>query len=372
MTLRGGTVAPGRIGGMRVRLLPWTLTLFLLAACEREPEMVEPDIRPVRTVVVAYRDTSVPIVLTGVIQPRDEAGLSFRIAGRMIERLVNRGDVVEPGQVLARLDAQNERNALRAAEANLAAARGQVTQASNHYDRQRHLLDRGFTTRAAYDDAVQSLQTAESQVQAAQAQLRFAQDQVAFTELRADAEGVVIAVGAETGEVVQVGQMIAQLAREGGRDAIFDVPAQIIRDAPGDPQVTIFLTADPTVYAQGRVREVSPVADPVTRTFEVMVGVIDPPEEMRLGATVTARIELEANVAIEIPATALTRQGDQPAVWVVDPEEFTVSLRTIEVSQFGPASVGIYSGVEPGEIVVVAGVQALHPGQKVRLLEETP
>jgi RND family efflux transporter MFP subunit len=280
--------------------------------------------------------------------------------------------VVEPGQVLARLDAQNERNALRAAEANLAAARGQVTQARNHYERQQHLLDRGFTTRAAYDIAVQSLQTAESQVQAAQAQLRFAQDQVAFTELKADAEGLVIAVGAEPGEVVQVAQMIVQLAREGGRDAVFDVPAQIIRDAPADPQVTIFLSADPSVHAEGRVREVSPQADPVTRTFEVKVGIIDPPEEMRLGATVTARIELEANVAIEIPATALTRQGDQPAVWVVNPEDFTVSLRLIEVSEFGPARVGIFSGIEPGEIVVVAGVQALHPGQKVRLLEEAP
>ena len=371
MTLRGGTVALGRIAGMRGVLVPSMLAL-LLAACDQEPEAVVPEVRPVRTVVVAYRDTSVPIVLTGVLQARDEAGLSFRIAGRMIERLVNRGDVVEPGQVLARLDAVNERNALRAAEANLAAARGQLTQAENHYERQRHLLDRGFTTRAAYDDALQSRQTAQSQVQAAQAQLRFAQDQVAITELRADAEGVVIAVGAEPGEVVQVGQMIAQLAREGGRDAVFDVPAQIIREAPGDPQVTISLTADPSVHAQGRVREVSPLADPVTRTFEVAVGIIDPPEEMRLGATVTARIELEANVAIEIPATALTRQGDQPAVWVVDPTELTVSLRPIEVSEFGPAMVGIQGGLEPGEIVVVAGVQALHPGQKVRLLEAAP
>lgn len=371
MTLRGGTFALGRVAGLRGLLVPCALTL-LLAACEREPEIAEPEIRPVRTVVVAYRDTSVPIVLTGVLQARDEAGLSFRIAGRMIERLVNRGDVVEPGQVLALLDAVNERNALRAAEANLAAARGQLTQAENHYERQRHLLDRGFTTRAAYDDALQSRQTAQSQVQAAQAQLRFAQDQVAFTELRADAEGVVIAIGAEPGEVVQVGQMIAQLAREGGRDAVIDVPAQIIREAPGDPEVTIFLTSDPTVYAKGRVREVSPLADPVTRTFEVKIGIIDPPEAMRLGATITARIELEANVAIEIPATALTRQGDQPAVWVVDPDDFTVSLRQIEVSEFGPARVGIFGGLEPGEIVVVAGVQALHPGQKVRLLEEAP
>lgn len=366
-----GVVA--RLG--RARRWPVALGLLLafgLAACDGEPEAVQPELRPVRTVTVEKREATGAVVLTGTVQAADEAALAFRLGGRMIERLVDRGDTVEPGQIVARLEAQNELNARRAAEANLAAAEGQLTQARNHFQRQQHLMDRGFAARAVYDDARQGYQTARSQVAAAEAQLRFAEDQVGFTELKADAEGVVTAVGAEPGEVVQAGQMIVRLAREGGRDAIFDVPAQVLREAPGDPIVAIVLTDDPTITATGRVREVAPRADPVTRTFEIKVGIIDPPAAMRLGATVTGRMDLEAGDMIMIPAAALTRQGGEPAVWVVDPANRTVALRPIEVASFGPATIGIYSGVELGEVVVVAGVQALHPGQEVRLLDQTP
>lgn len=353
----------------------WPLVAILvlgLAACDSEPEAVEPVLRPVRTETVEQREASGAVVLTGTIEATDAAALAFRIGGRMVDRLVERGDTVGPGQVVARLDARNEENALRAAEANLVAAEGQLTQARNHFQRQQHLMDRGFAARAVYDDARQGYQTARSQVEAAEAQRRFALDQVAFTELHADAEGVVTDIGAEPGEVVQAGQMIVRLAREGGRDAVFDVPAQVLRTAPADPTVAIVLTDDPTVTATGRVREVAPRADPVTRTFEVKVGVIDPPEAMRLGATVTGRMELEAGSVIQIPAAALTSADGEPAVWVVDPASRTVSLRAIEVASFGPSKVGITSGLEPGEVIVVAGVQALHPGQEVRLLDAVP
>ncbi len=358
------------IGGRRWPLLMVLLTA--LVACDSEPEAVEPALRPVRTVTVEEREASGAVVLTGTVEAADEAALAFRLGGRLVERLVERGDVVEPGQIVARLEARNEQNSLRAAEANLVAAEGQLTQVRNHFQRQQHLMDRGFAARAVYDDARQAYQTARSQVEAAEAQLRFAEDQVGFTELAADAAGVVTDIGAEPGEVVHVGQMIVRLAREGGRDAVFDVPAQVLRTSPGDPVVAVTLTDDPTVTATGRVREVAPRANPVTRTFEVKVGIIDPPEAMRLGATVTGRMDLEAGAVIQIPAAALTSQGGEAAVWVVDPASLTVNLRAIEVASFGPAKVGIASGLEPGEVVVVAGVQALHPGQEVRLLEAVP
>jgi RND family efflux transporter MFP subunit len=162
--------------------------------------------------------------------------------------------------------------------------------------------------------------------------------------------------------------MIAKLARKSGRDAVFDVPAQLIRTAPSDPEVRVSLTEDPTVIAHGRVREVAPQANPVTRTFEVKVGLIDPPAAMRLGATVTGRMEKEALSAIEIPATALTSFNRQPAVWIVDPSTKAVSIRNIEVLRFDQAFVAVSGGLGAGEMVVTAGVQALHPGQKVRPL----
>jgi len=168
--------------------------------------------------------------------------------------------------------------------------------------------------------------------------------------------------------VVQAGQMIVRLARQGGRDAVFDVPAQLLRSAPSDSEITVRLTDDPSVMAIGRVREVAPQADPVTRTFEVKVGLSDPPEAMRLGATVTGSVQLESEPVIAIPASALTEFNRQPAVWIVDPKGLTVSLRNVELLRHDPGTVVIAQGLDTGDIVVTAGIQALHPGQKVRLL----
>jgi RND family efflux transporter MFP subunit len=162
--------------------------------------------------------------------------------------------------------------------------------------------------------------------------------------------------------------MIVRLARKDGRDAVFGVPAQLIRSAPSDPQITVSLTDDPTVTASGRVREVAAQANPVTRTFEIKVGLTDPPAAMRLGATVIGRMQTDAVPIIEIPATALTRINQQPAVWIVDPDQRTVSMRNVDVLRFEQAKVVVSRGLDTGEIVVTAGVQALHPGQKIRLL----
>jgi RND family efflux transporter MFP subunit len=339
-----------------------------LAACRSEPEVAAPDARPVRSTVVEQRSSGAPVTLTGRIEAEDEVSLGFRIAGRVKENTLKLGDRVEPGAVLARLESQNEQNALRAAQAELAAAQAQLTQARNHFDRQDELLRDGWTTRANHDRATQELQSAQSQVDSAQAQLKAAHDLVGFTELTADAPGVVTAVGPGAGEVVRAGQMIVKLARKDGRDAVFDVPAQIIRSAPPNPQIIVSLTDDPTVMANGRVREVAPQADPVTRTFEVKVGLTAPPPTMRLGATVTGRMETQTVSVIEVPASSLTRFNRQPAVWVVDPSNHTVSIRNIDVLRYDPERVAVAGGLDMGEVVVTAGAQALHPGQKVRLV----
>jgi membrane fusion protein, multidrug efflux system len=344
----------------------------ILAACQPDTEASAPEVRPVRTLTVERREAGVPITLTGRIEAEDEVALAFRISGRLLANSGKLGDRVEPGQVVARLEPQNEMNTLRAAQANLAAAQGQLTQAQNHFERQDTLLKQGWTTRANHDQATQAQQTAQSQVDAAEAQLKAAHDLVSFTELKADAPGVLTAIGPSAGEVVQAGQMIVRLARKDGRDAVFDVPAQLIRSAPADPQIIVSLTDDPAVTAHGRVREVAPQANPVTRTFEVKIGLTEPPPAMRLGATVTGRMEMDSTPIIEIPATALTRVNQQPAVWIVDPSNSTVSMRNVDVLRFDQAQFAVSQGLDTGEVVVTAGVQALHPGQKVRLLGSEP
>ena len=314
------------------------------------------------------RDVGETVTYTGRIEAENETRLSFRIGGRMIERGANVGDQVKPGQILAKLEPQNELNALRSAQAAVTAAQAQFNEAQSNYERQSFLLARDVASQVQYERAEQTLKTAQAQLDSALAQLKTAQDHVSDTELKADAGGVVIATAAEAGEVVQAGQLIIRVAPKGGRDAVFDVPGQVLRTAPHDPLIDVSLTDDPTVTTVGRVREVSPQADPVTRTFEVKVGLTDPPAAMRLGATVVGRMQLDTAPTIQIPATALTEHDRRPAVWVVDPSTLTVSLRNVDVLRQNPATVAIATGLDTGDIVVTAGVQALHPGQKTRLL----
>jgi RND family efflux transporter MFP subunit len=344
------------------------LVAAILAGCDK-PAPPASAVRPVRTITVGRTAGGETVSGTGQIKAQDQANLAFRIDGRLIERRVNVGDIVKPGHVIGRLDPQIEQNALRQAQANLSAVRGQLVQARNTFARQQDLLKDEFTPRSSFDQAQQALQTAEAQVESAKAQLRNSQEQLNYTELLADTAGTITATGAEPGEVVAAGRMIVQVARQGGRDAVFDVSAQLMRTVPRDAVVEIVLTDDPTVKTTGRVREVGPQADPTTRTFLVKVGLSNPPEAMRLGATVTGRIKLPTAAGLEIPASALTEANGRPAVWMVDPQDKTVSLRNVEILRYDPASVVISQGLEIGEIAVTAGVQALRPGQRVRLLE---
>jgi membrane fusion protein, multidrug efflux system len=368
-----GTFFCHRKAGQRAqRAALLSATAAFLAACQPAAEQATPEARPVRTVTVEKRGLGAPIALTGRVEAEDNVSLGFRIAGRILENNVNLGEQIKSGQVVARLEPQNELNASRSAQANLAAAEGRLVQARDHFERQDFLLARNVVSRATFDEAKQGLQTAQSQVDAGEAQVRTAHDLVSFTELRADAPGVVTAVGPRAGEVVQAGQMVMRLARKDGRDAVFDVPAQLIRSGLAAPQITVTLADDPTVTAEGRVREVAPQADPVTRTFEVKVGLTDPPEAMRLGATVVGRAQTVSTPIIEIPATALTQSKGQPAVWIVEPSSLTVSMRGIELVNKDPMIAAVSKGLDVGEIVVTAGVRMLHSGQKVRLLGLQP
>jgi RND family efflux transporter MFP subunit len=355
------------LSAARVRTLG-LLLLAGLAACDDGKPAETQDIRPVRVMTVETRAGGEIVSLTGTIQAETDVNLAFRIDGRMIERSVNVGDRVTAGQVVARLNRDNEESNLRAARAALAAANARVVETRNNYSRQRQLLASGFATRVRYDEATQQLQSATSAADSAQAQVSIAENRLGYTDLVADSNGTVTARGAEPGEVVQPGRMILQIAQDGGRDAVFGVPASVKDRAPESPTIEVFLTTDPNTRATGRVREVSPRADPVTGTFAVRVGLSDPPAGLRLGSTVTGRMRIGGGDGYEIPASALTRIQGNPAVWIVDAATQTVSLRQVEVARFDPAGVVIASGLSAGDIVVTAGVQALRPAQKVRLL----
>jgi len=343
-----------------------------VAACREAPPPPAPEVRPVRSVVVQSRPANDFVSLTGTVQPQTEINFSFRIDGRMVERRVEVGNQVRAGQVLAVLNPDNEQDGVRQAEANLAAARARATEARNTLERNRPLLAQGFISKAAFDNLQATATATQAQVDAAQAQVSLASNRLGYTNLVADAPGIVTAIGAEPGEIVQAGRSVVQIARQGGRDAVFDVPPAIKDAAPSNPNITVTLASDPKISAAGSVREVSPRADPATGTFRVRVSLTNPPERMRLGTTVTGRMKIDNPGGIEIPASALANADKQPAVWVVDPKTGTVSSRPIEVARFEQGRVLVGKGLKDGEIVVTAGVRVLRPGQKVQLLKATP
>lgn len=338
----------------------------LLAGCKEEapPEIAEA--RPVRTITVEQQLVGETVSVAGTVESQVQADLGFRIGGRLLERLVNVGDTITAGQVLARLDPADEENGLRAAEANLAAAEAQLSESEANFNRQRQLYDRGFLARAGLERAEAALTTAAASTDAARAQYGIAKRRLNDTVLYADAPGTVTARGAEPGEVVTPGRMIVQVARDKGLDGVFDVPAALLEDGSIDMAITVALSQNPAVTAQGRVREVAPRADTVTGTFRVRVGLIDPPAEMRLGSTITGETTFDPVGSIEIPASALTSADGKHAVWVVDGATSAVTLRQITVERFTPAAVVVQEGLAAGDVVVTAGVQALRPGQKVR------
>src|ERR1700704_181767 len=352
---------------MKRIVLVIAVTLPLAACGKEQPKKVE--IRPVRVITVQHALSGDTISLTGQIQAKDPINLAFRIGGRLLERNVTIGDPVKPGQIVARIEPQDYQNALRSAEADLASAQAVLANARATEGRQSELLSKGFTTHVQYDQAEQQLKTAQAQVESAQAKLQNAKDNLTYTDLKSDVAGLVTAKGAEPGEIVAVGRMILQVAKEGDRYAVFNVPSQLIRQSPKDPEVTVSLSDDPTIVTTGHVREVAPQADTATGTYVVKVALNNPPDAMRLGATIVGQVKVQSEPVIQLPGTALTQSEGKPAVWVVDPDKKTVSLVSVAVGHYDTSSAVVSQGLKDGDLVVIAGVQALRPGQEVRLLE---
>jgi RND family efflux transporter MFP subunit len=360
-----GAAMPVTLG----RLIVMAAMLALVAACSNEAPPRN-DARPVKTLVVAVAAVSDLGSVTGEIRARTETDVGFRIGGKILQRPVDVGTTVAQDTVLARLDDTNEKNSVRIAESQLNAAKAELADATGNEARQRELLEKGFTTQANYDAASRRLKTAQANVAGAEASLRDAQDRLSYTVLHADAAGVITAVSGQPGQVVSAGQMVVRLARLGEKEGVFNVAEQMFRNVPRDPLVEVSLLSDPTVKANGRVREVSPSADPVTRTFMVRIALQDPPEQMRLGSAVVGRVILESQRVATLPPPALFKNGDKPAVWLVDPDQLTVFLRDVTVLRYENDRVLISAGLATGDRVVVAGVHKLRPGMKVRLAED--
>jgi RND family efflux transporter MFP subunit len=345
------------------------LIMLSLAACEKKVESEE--VRPVRSMVVEAHMSGDRIALTGQLHARNETKLAFRLSGKLIERSVTVGDTVKAGQIVARLDAATEKNSRNAARADHTAALAVLDQAAAAESRFGNLLKQDAVSKAEYEETLRRLKTAHAQVDATRAKLDSAEVQLGYAELKADADGVITDKGAEPGEVIQAGQMIFSLAHQEGRDAVFDMPAQIIRDGISVHQeVDVWLADNPDIKTIGHVREIAPQADPSTRTYQVKVSLDTLPSGMFLGSTVVGGVRLQESTLIEVPFSALVMAATQPAVWVIDPQTSVVHKRELEVARYNQNQVVVASGLLSGDRIVTAGAQSLHDGQKVKLLED--
>ena len=346
------------------------LLLAALGGCKAEtetPARVEPAV-VVRTAEPQRLDQKV--TLTGTIAARTENNLSFRTSGRIVERRVDVGDAVRKGEVLARLDPSTQEADVESARAGVASADAQVQQATAAFERARSLFSQGFVTRREFDQADQALKVANAGALSARAELASAEETLSFTELKADADGIVTDRKLDVGEIAQAAATVFTIAWGGPRDALFDISEGLLLRDQKPASITVALIADPSIRTKGPIRQVAPSVDPQTATVRVKIGLDEVPAGMTLGAAVSGSASIPSPLVFVLPPAALTSLEGKPALWMFDPATREVSMRPVEISAYETASVVVKDGLQPGEKVVVEGTKLLRPGQKVSLSQE--
>lgn len=343
---------------------------LLLAACKAPETPPEPP-RAVHVVRVEPGNGTISANYTGDVRARYETALGFRVGGKITGREVEIGDAVKAGQVLMRLDPGDQRLGVKAAADAVAAAEASHTQAGADFKRFGDLYRQGFVSAAEFDRRRTTLEVAAAQLAQARAQLALTRNQSDYTTLKAGADGIVTAILAEVGQVVGAGQAVARVARPGHMDVAVSIPENRLGEVRKGLAVRVNLWAAPERFYEGRVREVSPVADPVTRTYLAKVTLLDAGGDIQLGMTANVFLEgAEPSSTVRLPSTALFQKGSSPAVWVVDPATSQVSLRAVKVGRFAEDHITIVEGLQPGDTVVRAGVQKLFANEKVRILAD--
>jgi multidrug efflux system membrane fusion protein len=339
---------------------------LLLAACSKEAPKTE-DIRPVRAMVLQSSDIDVNAEFSGEVRARVESRLGFRVGGKIVSRKVDVGTVVKRGQVLMELDPQDLKLSQAQALAALRAAETSRDLASAELKRYQELRDKNFVSQAILDAKLSAAKSAQAQVDSAQAAYRGMSNQAGYATLESDIDGVVTAVDAEVGQVVAPGTPVVRVAKTDEKEIVFGVPEDKVDTLREILDVHVRLWASPDKSVPGKIREISPVADPSTRTYAFRVSIPASMSEAKLGMTaLVAFASRTPQPQIKVPLTALFHEKAATSVWVV--ENGAVRLVPVTVSGVSGNDIVLGSGVKPGQTVVTAGVNLLKPGQKVTIL----
>ncbi len=342
-------------------------TALLLSSCTQPPAPKAP-IRPVLTQTVKLESLWHDATYSGDIQARYDTSLGFRIGGKIIDRRVDVGDIVEAGALLARLDPEDSQLAIANATAQLSAATADQEMAQSDLQRYSALRKKNYASQAELTRYRNSYNVSLARLKQAEAELAVTRNQSAYTELHSDRGGVITNVLAEEGEVVAAGHTVFKLALQDNKEVDIAVPENRLQQIKTTKQIEITLWAVPDRIFEGHIREISPGADPITRTYRVKISLLNPDPAVQLGMTASAhfRRPIPGQLA-RIPLSALYQREGKPAVWLIEPKKMQVELHDVTVVEYQETSVIIGSGLESGDQVVIAGVHKLAPGQHVRL-----
>lgn len=337
-----------------------------LVACSKPAEKTE-DIRPVRVVQIAADNADVIAEYSGEVRPRIESRLGFRVGGKIISRRVDVGTSVKRGQVLMQLDPQDLQLAQAQASAGLKAAESNRDLAQAELKRYQELRERNFVSQAVLDSKQSAFRAAQSSYEQALAGFKNQSNQAGYTTLVSDIDGVVTSVDAEAGQVVAAGSPVVRVAKAGDKEIVIGIPEDKVDTLRRISDVRVRTWANPKEVISGKIREISPVADPATRTYTAKVSIPNTSPNVKLGMTAYVTFSAKTQKAMmKVPLTALYETQGKTTVWVVENN----AVKTVPVEIAGPSGndVLLSGGVLPGQKVVTAGVNRLQPGQKVKIL----
>ena len=350
-----------------LHFLPLTIlsvVIFLLPGCGDNQGNTTDPVRTVRYVVVGSAQTLPALERTGEIHAHDETILSFRTGGRIVTRSVDIGDRVNAGQLLATLENTTSQNQLDGAQADYEGAKASAQVAALNVNRMQKLMPTGAIARTQLDTARADWLVARARLKNSESALRNARESLGWTRLIAPRSGVITEVSVSAGQVVNGGQSVLTLATGEALDVVFDIAKPEAIPPQEQAGLRVSLLSDPSVQASAAVRDISPQADPQTRTWRVRATLQNPPLAMALGASVTVTLPATGPHGYALPASALSRVDDKPAVYVINPQS-QAQLRVVVPAYYTATTVIISGGLEPGDRVITAGVSKLRSGEPV-------
>lgn len=355
---------------MNVSLIAGWLTIALIVAGCSKPATKDPRLQsPTVEVFKVEAAGSKSRTFTGVVEARVQSDLGFRVGGKILSRSVDVGQRVRKGQILMQLDAVDLELALAAQQANVEAARARYTQAKADETRSAALVKSNAVSRQEYDNARAMLESTKAQLETAEAQARVSSNSSEYAVLSADADGVIVRTLSEPGQVVSAGQTVVQLAHDGPREALINLPEGV--------RPEIGMTAPARLYGQDKtyqaqLRQLSEAADPASRTFEARYVLEGDAASAPLGSTVTVTLLTEktaGNESVRVPVGAVYDRGKGPGVWIVD-DKSEVKFRAVDLASIGQEEAVVSRGVQVGEKLVALGTHLLHEGQVVNQAKE--